>query len=254
VRQGVVTTACLCCLLAPTVSMAQTAAAPAPPSLAAPHAATFWAPFKEFPKDVAGLFTEQNARIVAPAALMALFANRWDQNGVVMARTRFKSAAPFKAGNIGGGLYAQTGGAFAVYALGRITKSTKVTEVGGDLVRAQLLTQASVQTMKFIARRSRPDGSDRLSLPSGHSAGTFATATILNRHFGWKAGLPAYAAGVYVATSRMSAAKHHMSDVIMGAAFGMVAGRTVTIRSGGAQFDVGLSPTPGGGAVTFTRK
>jgi membrane-associated phospholipid phosphatase len=234
--------------------MAQTAAAPAPPSLAAPHAGSFWAPFKEIPRDATGLFTEQTAHILAPAALMALFANRWDQNGVAMARARFKSEATFRAGNIGGGLYAQTGGAFAVYALGWITKSAKVTEVGSDLVRAQILTQASVQTMKFVARRARPDGSDRFSLPSGHTAGTFATATILKRHFGWKAGLPAYAAGVYVATSRMSAAKHHMSDVVMGAAFGMVAGRTVAIRSGGAQFEVGLSPTVGGGAVTFTKK
>jgi membrane-associated phospholipid phosphatase len=93
-----------------------------------------------------------------------------------------------------------------------------------------------------------------MSLPSGHAAGTFATATVLRRHFGWKVGIPAYAAGAYVASSRMSANKHHLSDVIMGAAFGIAAAHTVTIGSGGTRFEMGVNPTAGGGVVTFTKK
>ena len=50
----------------------------------------------------------------------------------------------------------------------------------------------------------------------------------------------------------MSANKHHLSDVIMGAAFGIAAAHTVTIGSGRTRFDMGVSPTHGGGAVTFT--
>ena len=52
----------------------------------------------------------------------------------------------------------------------------------------------------------------------------------------------------------MSANKHYMSDVIMGAAVGIASGRAVTIGVGGAQFDMGVSPTQGGAAVTFTKQ
>jgi membrane-associated phospholipid phosphatase len=54
--------------------------------------------------------------------------------------------------------------------------------------------------------------------------------------------------------SRMSANKHHMSDVIMGAAVGLAAGRAVTVGVGGAKFDLGVAPTQGGAAVTFTKQ
>ena len=52
----------------------------------------------------------------------------------------------------------------------------------------------------------------------------------------------------------MSANKHHMSDVIMGAAVGIASARAVTLAVGGAQFSVGVAPTQGGAAVTFTKK
>ena len=40
------------------------------------------------------------------------------------------------------------------------------------------------------------------SFPSGHASATFATATVLQRHYGWKLGLPFYLLGVYTAASR----------------------------------------------------
>jgi membrane-associated phospholipid phosphatase len=104
-------------------------------------------------------------------------------------------------------------------------------------------------------RRTRPDGSDNVSFPSGHTASAFATASVLQRHYGWKIGVPAYAFGAYVASARLAADKHHLSDVLMGAGIGLVAGRAVTVGMGGQRFDLGVAPTPGRGAmVTFTRK
>ena len=55
--------------------------------------------------------------------------------------------------------------------------------------------------IKMAVRRGRPDGT-RFSFPSGHSAVTFASATVLQQHFGWKVGVPAYAVAAYVAASR----------------------------------------------------
>jgi membrane-associated phospholipid phosphatase len=126
--------------------------------------------------------------------------------------------------------------------------------VGADLIRAQVLSQGIVQGGKFATRRPRPDASNNHSLPSGHTAAAFATATVLQDHFGWKVGVPAYGFGAYVAASRMSANKHYLSDVLLGAAIGVAAGRTVTIGSGKARFQMGVAPTPGGAAVTFTQR
>ena len=45
---------------------------------------------------------------------------------------------------------------------------------------------------------------------------------------------PAYAVAAYVGASRVQAGKHFTSDVVFGAALGIVAGRTVTL--GNANF------------------
>lgn len=248
-RHSLVTITCVCCL----VGVSPVAAQPADePTFVAPRAESFWAPFVAVPGDVKNFISKDTFRILAPAAVGALFGSQFDHEGIDLALTKLQPAGAFTAGNIGGGFYAQTGGAFLVYTLGHFTKSARVRAVGADLVRSQVLTQLSVQTVKALMRRQRPDHSDRMSLPSGHSAGTFATATVLQKHFGWKVGLPAYIAGAYVATSRMSANKHHLSDVVMGAAFGIAAAHTVTIGSGGHRFELAVSPAVGGGAVTFT--
>ena len=66
-------------------------------------------------------------------------------------------------------------------------------------------------------------------------------------------GVPAYGFGAYVAASRMAANKHHFSDVALGAVIGIAAGRTVTLGSGSARFKMGVAPTKGGAAITFTK-
>ena len=96
--------------------------------------------------------------------------------------------------------------------------------------------------------RTRPDGSNNGSFPSGHTSGAFATATILQKRYGWKTGIPAYGLAAYVAASRLSENKHHLSDAIFGAAIGIIGGRTVTIGRGRVR--LALSPTiPAGGGV-----
>jgi hypothetical protein len=52
---------------------------------------------------------------------------------------------------------------------------------------------------------------------------------VLQRHFGWKVGAPAYGVAAYVAASRVEMKRHYLSDVAFGAALGIVAGRTVTV-------------------------
>lgn len=252
-RRAIATAACVTCLAAPAIGRAQTSS-PAAPLVPAPAAESFWAPFRAVPSDIVHFFSTDTARILGAAGAGLAVAHRWDDDGIAMALDRLKPVSVFTPGNVGGGVYAQVGGAFAVYAVGRAAGLKSVADVGSDLFRAQVLTQAIVQGMKFSLQRPRPDQSNRLSLPSGHTAGAIATATVLHRHFGWKVGIPAYTAGAYVAASRMSANKHHLTDVMLGAAVGLAAGRTVTIGIARQNFDVGAAPIPGGAAITFTKR
>lgn len=156
-----------------------------------------------------------------------------------------------KRGETIGGARLQLGGALATYAVGRITRSPKATAVGADLLQAQILAQSLTAGVKFAVRRGRPDGT-QYSFPSGHTSVTFASATVLQRDLGWKAGLPAYAVATYVAASRIQDKRHFLSDVGFGAALGIIAGRTVTVGRGDARFAVvPTAPSSGGVGVSL---
>jgi len=158
----------------------------------------------------------------------------------------------FEAGEYLGGSLAQVGGAFATYGLGKAFEREGVERLGRDLVRAQVVTQSLTLGVKLLVRRERPDGSNQASFPSGHASGAFASATVLQRHYGWKAGVPAYAVAGYIATSRLNEGKHYLSDVIFGAAVGIMAGRTVTLEIARARFAMSPTLPPGGVGVQLT--
>jgi hypothetical protein len=212
----------------------------------------FWAPFREVPRDVLRFASLDAVTVLGTGAAAAAGLHRWDDNGMAHAQQRMQ-ARHYRVGNVGGNFYFQMGGAFGLYAVARMTESSRSAALGADLLRAQILTQGLVQAGKNTTRRARPDGSNHYSLPSGHAATTFATASVLQRHFGWAVGIPAYAFGAYVGAARMSANRHHLSDVVMGAAVGIAAGRSVTVGRGKARFAMGVAPTSGGAAVTLSR-
>lgn len=170
--------------------------------------------------------------------------------------TRTWSASPaldglFEPGATIGGAAVQLGGALATFAVGRVTKSSRLSMVGADLLRAQIVGTVLTQGIKVSTGRQRPDGA-RFSFPSGHTSSSFATAAVLQRHFGWKAGIPAYGLAAFVAGSRLQENKHYMSDVIFGAAVGIVSGRAVTVGSGRGAFSVAPFAVRGGGGVGLT--
>lgn len=138
------------------------------------------------------------------------------------------------------------------YAYGRVFDHDKVSHLGMDLLRAQIVTTALVQPIKYATHRERPDGSNAQSFPSGHAAITFAGATVLERHVGWRNSLLAYAVATYVAASRLHDNKHYLSDVVFGAAVGTIAGRTVT-QHGRDNWTLIPVDVPGGIAVLAVR-
>lgn len=71
----------------------------------------------------------------------------------------------------------------------------------------------------------RPDGSNRHSFPSGHTATAFMAATMMSKEYGARS--PWYSIGAYsVATAtgltRMANNKHWLSDVLTGAGVGII--------------------------------
>jgi membrane-associated phospholipid phosphatase len=123
--------------------------------------------------------------------------------------------------------------------------------VGSELLRAQLLAQTISGAIKVTVNRTRPDGTN-LSFPSGHAAVSFASATVLHRQFGWKAGVPAFALATYIGASRIQSKRHYLSDVAFGAAIGIASGRTITIGKGETRFSVTPMPLSGGAGLSIT--
>jgi len=161
---------------------------------------------------------------------------------------------PLESGAILGGTPFQLGAAFATYAIGRSFGSTCAANVGADLVRVQLMSEGLTIAMKEITRRARPEGGG-FSFPSGHTTAAFASATVLQQHFGWKVGIPAYAVASYVAASRIQDKRHYLSDVAFGAALGIVAGRTIGVGHDHQLMVTPLATTYGGGVgLTLIRK
>ncbi len=136
------------------------------------------------------------------------------------------------AANTLGNGFALTAGAATLWLAGRVGGHAGAEALGGTLTEGLLADGAVTLALKLATGRRRPDGSDRLSFPSGHTSGSFATATILGARFGPRMAWPAYGAATLVGLSRMEDRKHYFSDVVGGAALGILVGRVVTARAG----------------------
>ena len=146
--------------------------------------------------------------------------------------------------------YVHLGGALATYAIGRFTDKPAARHMGADLIRAQVLTGVLTLGLKAAVRRDRPHGGS-FSFPSGHTSSTFATSTVLWRHFGWKIGAPASAVASLVGVARLEQNAHFLSDIVVGATLGIIGGRTITVGHRGTEVTVTPVAVPGGVAAMF---
>jgi membrane-associated phospholipid phosphatase len=141
--------------------------------------------------------------------------------------------------------------AIAWWGLSAAFGSEKGADAGRDLLRAQLSVVSWTYAIKYAADRTRPNGDPR-GFPSGHASTSFATAMVLEEHYGWKLGLPAFLVAAYTGGSRVIANQHWVSDTIFGAAVGMASGRTVTLHLRQTRVAIAPLPVPGGGGVLVT--
>jgi len=84
------------------------------------------------------------------------------------------------------------------------------------------VSMATVQVFKHSADRWRPDGTDQLSFPSGHTAGSFFGAGYIYQRYGPKWGVPALVMASYTGFSRVYGQKHFAGDALSGASIAML--------------------------------
>jgi membrane-associated phospholipid phosphatase len=244
---------CLCTTFA--IAVAVNCPAPASGQTLVPEAPApkvsraFSGLFRDTVTDFRSLASTKPLTILGIGAVAAVAARSADGSMTV---TLSRPGAGFlHAGETLGSARFQLASALATFAVGHATGNAKVTSVGADLVRANIVAQTLTGSIKMSVRRGRPDGT-QFSFPSGHTSVSFASATVLHRHFGWKAGIPAYAAASYVAASRIHDKRHFFSDVAFGAAVGIVSGWSVTVGRGDARVTMAPVASPGGGGLSLT--
>ncbi|MEH6452575.1 MAG: phosphatase PAP2 family protein [Psychromonas sp.] len=92
-----------------------------------------------------------------------------------------------------------------------------------DLEGAKQLTYSlgttvlTVQGLKYVVGRNRPNNSAWNSFPSGHTAAAFSGASFLQSRYGASWGIPAYTAATFVGVSRIHGNRHYAGDVVAGA-------------------------------------
>jgi len=204
-------------------------------------------------EDLKHLPAAQNLYLAGIGGGLAAVVHPVDQTFNARLRSNYDEVnAAFAPGKYVGNTPEQVALSLGTYAYGRLFDQPKTSHVGMDLLQAQILTELLVQPIKFATRRQRPDGSDRQSFPSGHAAITFAGATVIERHLGWRKSLLGYGIASYVAASRLHDNRHYLSDVVFGAAVGSIAGRTVVHHAADYWAVVPVS-VPGGAAILVTR-
>ena len=92
-----------------------------------------------------------------------------------------------------GGTVVVAGLTVGFFSAGRIVRGGRFRAGTYDLSQAILVNGIYTFSLKYVVSRERPDASDQLSFPSGHTSNAFAAATVVHRHYGYKVGIPAYA-------------------------------------------------------------
>ena len=105
----------------------------------------------------------------------------------------------------------------AGYALG-MTVQAKDFKGTLQLVESIATTQVAAEGLKRLVREERPNRSDNLSFPSGHSAGAFSGAMFVHKRYGLKPALLPYAMAAITGWTRVYVRAHYWHDVIAGAA------------------------------------
>jgi len=123
--------------------------------------------------------------------------------------------------------YTQFAPAVLVYGLNAIGVKGKHNFRDRSIIygTSMLITSAITLPLKHIVKEERPDHSNNLSFPSGHTAIAFASAQFMFREYkdtSFLLGISGYSFAVFTGVYRMLNDKHWFGDVVAGAGFGIL--------------------------------
>tara|TARA_R110002167_G_scaffold127760_4_gene309526 strand:+ start:17 stop:754 length:738 start_codon:yes stop_codon:yes gene_type:complete len=125
----------------------------------------------------------------------------------------------------GQGNTVQTTGDILLFAMpaAALTSTLAVGDSQGtwQFAKGFTLNQALTIGLKHAIDKKRPFGNGDKAFPSGHTSTTFQSASFIQRRYGWKYGIPAYALAGFTGFSRLNAKKHDGWDVLAGAVIGI---------------------------------
>ena len=138
----------------------------------------------------------------------------------------FGNGADVRAGDL-----IETGGDVLQYVLPATAAVTTFVHKDGQgawqLAGSAAVTMGVTYGLKYTVDETRPEGGGR-SFPSAHTSISFSAAEFLRKRYGWEYGIPAYAAAMFVAYSRVESREHYTHDVLAGAFIGIVSSYLLT--------------------------
>lgn len=161
-----------------------------------------------------------------------------------MAKTQPLPTGLADAGNFSGG-YAAPFIAYGTIILSGLGENLSFQDIYPDLemvTGAFLVNAMAVYSLKYLTGRERPDGSNNRSFPSGHAANGFLMASLIEKRYGMKTGIPFYGLAGIIALSRLQHEKHYAADVIMGAGIGFTIGRGFSSAYQRGRYKMSVSP------------
>jgi len=109
---------------------------------------------------------------------------------------------------------------------------------------------ATTYALKGIISKTRPNGEDDDSFPSGHTSVAFQGAAFIHKRYGLKYAAIAYLGASYVGWRRVATDNHFTVDVVAGAAIGIASsfiftrpykGFVVTPLAGNGRYGIAIS-------------
>ena len=97
-------------------------------------------------------------------------------------------------------------------------------------LESYLVTGTTVEILKNVSHRTRPNGIGDNSFPSGHVAVAVSSATALTYGYGVKAAIPAYSLASVTFISRLQSRKHWLSDSVSGMIIGIFWARSASFH------------------------
>ncbi len=185
---------------------------------------------KNFGRNVVGVFSRDSLLPLLAGSALTAAATTFDGGTQRLLQSKAEELGEF--GQSAGTFRTVAPLTLGLFAAGRASTDSRFRAATYDIAQATLVTGLYTGILKTAAGRTRPDGSDTNSFPSGHTSNAFAWATVASHHYGPRVGIPAYALASFIGASRIERNKHHLSDVVAGATLGLIVGRTVAREDG----------------------